>query len=143
LLPAAFIIVLCVIAAQGEKTKRKAAAKPAKALAWVVSADMGLGHQRATYPLRGITHDGSIINMQDPDYTSKKERRVWKRTRSIYESVSRAGKIPLFGKFMLKVMDKIQAIPSFYPKRDLSGPTRAVRYVDRLVLRNDMGKKTC
>ena len=34
--------------------------------AWVVSADMGYGHQRAVYPLKNIAEDGMITCYPNP-----------------------------------------------------------------------------
>ena len=109
-------------------------------LAWVVAVDMGLGHQRAVFPLKEIAEE-SIINMQDPDYLSPKEGAVWTRTRTMYESASRAGRWPVIGPVIKAIMAKIMAIPAFYPKKDLSKPTAAVRYLDRQIRKKDMGKR--
>jgi hypothetical protein len=109
-------------------------------LAWVVAVDMGLGHQRAIDPLKDIAY-GGLINMQDPAWMCKKEAGVWHTTRTLYESVSRAGRIPLIGRALMAIMLKIQAIPPFYPKKDQSAPTGAVRYLDRKIRKRDMGKR--
>lgn len=108
--------------------------------AWVVSVAMGLGHQRAVYPLRDIAQ-GGLITMQDERYTCRAERPIWVRTRILYESVSRAGRIPLIGHFLIKLLEWIGGIPPFYPRRDLSRPTAAVRFLDRQISRRHMGKR--
>jgi hypothetical protein len=45
---------------------------------WLVSADMGYGHQRAIYPLKFLSKDGIILNANMSPYASLKERRLWK-----------------------------------------------------------------
>ena len=47
-------------------------------IAWVVAADMGYGHQRAVYPLRGIAEEGIIVVGKN-DAASKTERQLWTR----------------------------------------------------------------
>ena len=47
--------------------------------AWVVSADMGYGHQRAVYPLRDIA-EGGIITVGSSEAVSKAEKKLWKRS---------------------------------------------------------------
>jgi hypothetical protein len=51
---------------------------------WVVSADMGYGHQRAVYPLKNIAEDG-IITVGSSEAISKAEQKLWKKLLSGYE----------------------------------------------------------
>ena len=92
------------------------------AKAWVVSADMGYGHHRAVYPLRGIA-EGGVITVGVNDATSPKERRLWRRTLGIYDFFSRTRSIPVIGKPVFGILDRLLRIPSFYPLRDLSKST--------------------
>ena len=89
---------------------------------WIVSADMGYGHQRTAYPLRDIAFGDKIINANHYDGIPKKDRNFWKRTRVLYEFVSRLKRIPLVGDATFSIMDRFQEILSYYPKRDLSHP---------------------
>jgi hypothetical protein len=100
--------------------------------AWVVTALMGLGHLRAAYPLRDLTHEGVII------YGSRRttptgEYRTWKRLRRLYYASSKAGAIPVIGKTLVSVLLAVQRIPPYYPKKDQSRPTVAVKLLRRLV----------
>ncbi|NTV23910.1 MAG: hypothetical protein HGA85_06090, partial [Nanoarchaeota archaeon] len=61
------------------------------AKAWVVSVDMGYGHQRAAYPLKDIAYE-KIITANSDKMISPEERGIWERTRSLYEFVSRLKK---------------------------------------------------
>lgn len=90
--------------------------------AWVVSADMGYGHQRAVYPLKNIT-EGKIITVGSNKNASKNEQKLWKRVLGAYEFMSRAKGIPLIGNPIFNLLDVLLSIPSSYPIRDLSNST--------------------
>jgi hypothetical protein len=104
--------------------KKKSVAK-----AWVVSVDMGYGHHRAVYPLRGIA-EGEVITVGVNDATTPKERRLWRRILGIYGFFSRARSIPVIGKPVFGIIDRLLSIPSFYPRRDLSQSTFQVRLLE-------------
>ncbi len=103
--------------------------------AYIVTVDMGYGHQRAVYPLQhfaakppGIeTTDGHIITANNYAGIPNSDRRRWESGRGIYEVISRLKALPLVGNAIFGVMDLIQQIDPFYPKRDLSRPTLQVR----------------
>jgi len=97
---------------------------------WLASVDMGYGHQRAIYPLRHICEDDIIDVANDPDVTEK-EKKLWKRTLSLYEFFSQSSKAPLVGTYMKKLLDKALHIPKFYPYRDLSDPTFQVKVLKK------------
>jgi hypothetical protein len=107
--------------------KTKSAAK-----AWVVSADMGYGHHRAVYPLKGIA-EGEVITVGVNDATSPKERRLWRRTLGIYDLFSRTRSIPVIGKPVFGILDHLLRIPSFYPLRDLSKSTFQVSLLESYI----------
>jgi hypothetical protein len=100
--------------------------------AWVVAADMGLGHQRAAYPLKGLS-GSQIITAGTIEYSSSKENKLWKRMRMIYEGISRLNHIPVIGGFLFGLMDKLQDINPYYPFRDLSTPTIQVKYLSSII----------
>src|SRR4030042_5301777 len=91
--------------------------------AWVVSVNMGYGHQRTAYPLKDLTFEGTVINANDYPDIPEKDRRIWETTRKGYELVSKFKRIPLIGQFVFFVFDYFQRILSFYPKKDLSKPS--------------------
>ncbi|HTY08455.1 MAG TPA: hypothetical protein VMF29_04760, partial [Candidatus Edwardsbacteria bacterium] len=70
-----------------------------KKRAWVVSVDMGYGHQRAAYPLNEIANE-RIITANNDQMVSERERRIWYWTRIGYETVSRLKSIPGIGPFL-------------------------------------------
>jgi hypothetical protein len=106
--------------------------------AWVVTADMGLGHQRAAYPLAYMA-EGGIITAGDPDVTDASEARLWRNLRTLYEFVSRSKEMPLIGPFLFRRMDYMLRIPAFYPLRDLSKSAPNNLIVDYLISRG-LGK---
>ncbi|MBI9021293.1 MAG: hypothetical protein JEZ10_08590 [Verrucomicrobia bacterium] len=100
--------------------------------AWVVSADMGLGHQRATAPLQAIAEEG-ILTAGSAEFSAPAEKKLWDRTRRAYETISRARSIPIIGKPLFDLLDELQKIAPFYPLRDLSRPTYQVKLINALV----------
>lgn len=101
--------------------------------AWIVSVDMGYGHQRATYPLRKFSPTGKVINADNYQGIPRRDLNVWRNSRKFYEFVSRLTNIPLIGQSLFNVYDRFQAIPEFYPRRDLSNPIFQVKQVYRLI----------
>ena len=98
----------------------------------VVSVLMGLGHMRAAFPLRDLSHEDIIIYGSKHN-TSRKEYRRWKKIRNLYYSFSRAGRIPLIGKYVLGIMLTIQKIAPYYPVKDRSEPTFSVKYLTHMI----------
>jgi hypothetical protein len=85
--------------------------------AWIISVNMGYGHQRTAYSLRNL---GEIINANDYQGIPEKDRKIWEGTRKGYEFISNFYRTPLIGKVVFGVFDRFQKIFAFYPKRDLS-----------------------
>ena len=101
-------------------------------LAWIVAADMGLGHQRAAYPLKDLA-GGKVITAGSIEYSSPQEKKLWQRMRYTYEAISRINHIPIIGGFLFGLLDKLQDINPYYPFRDLSTPTLQVNYLTSLL----------
>ena len=104
------------------KTKQKA---------WVVAVDMGYGHQRAAYPLKHLAYKNEIITVNTYPGIPHQDRRIWKESRKFYEFISGFKKTPLVGKKIFQLYDKLQAIPHFYPRRDLSKSNIQLRQIYR------------
>ncbi|MFA7662495.1 MAG: hypothetical protein WCX88_01085 [Patescibacteria group bacterium] len=90
--------------------------------AWVVTVDMGYGHQRASYPLKDIAYKG-IINANTYPGIPEGDQDIWQDSRKSYEAISRFKNVPLIGELVFRIYDKFQSIADFYPKRNLSSPT--------------------
>ncbi len=112
---------------------------PAKKKAWIVSVDMGYGHQRAAYPLRHLAHE-RILTANSDNIISPKERKQWDHLRAVYEFLSKAKDIPVIGQFIFNMYDNFQSIRPFFPFRDLSKPNYAALYFRRLVLKKGICK---
>ena len=52
--------------------------------AWVVAVSMGYGHQRTAYPLKRLTLENKVINANDYQGISEKDRKIWERSRIFY-----------------------------------------------------------
>lgn len=101
--------------------------------AWIISVNMGYGHQRTAYPLKELAPEGKVIQANDyPDIPSE-DRKIWEGARKFYEAVSRFKKIPLLGEFVFFIFDQSQKIFSFYPKRDLSKPNLQLKQIFLLI----------
>ncbi|MFH1643456.1 MAG: hypothetical protein ABH967_02380 [Patescibacteria group bacterium] len=87
---------------------------------WVITVNMGYGHQRTTYSFRKIAEGGKIIPANDYDDIPFADKRLWKSSRDFYEAISRFKRFPILGPIVFSLFDKLQKILSFYPKRDLS-----------------------
>jgi len=110
-----------------------------KKRAWIITVDMGYGHQRASYPLRHLSPTGKVIAANNYAGIPKKDKAYWGSSRKFYEFVSRLTALPLIGQKIFDLYDKLQSIPPFYPKRDLSKPTIQISQMYRLI-RKGWGK---
>ncbi len=106
--------------------------------AWIVTADMGLGHQRAAWPLRDVA-EGGIMTLGKASNTSPSEHRLWEQVRRSYEFLSRTKSWPIIGNFVFGLLDRMQNIPRFYPVRDMSKPSFQVIWLKRLIARGMCG----
>ncbi len=106
----------------------------ARLLAWVVTADMGFGHQRAAHSLSYLAKDGVLV-AGHPEVTDPDEVRFWQRLTWSYEVLSRTKSVPVVGKALFGVLDGFLRIPPFYPLRDLSHPSPNNYIVDHLIRR--------
>ncbi len=107
--------------------------------AWVLSVDMGYGHQRAAYPLRYLA-EGDILNANNYPGIPAQDRKIWRNSRKFYEFISRFKQVPLIGEEVFELYDTLQSIPPFYPRRDLSRPTLQVTQIMSLIRKSDWGK---
>ncbi|KKU26293.1 MAG: hypothetical protein UX39_C0010G0005 [Candidatus Magasanikbacteria bacterium GW2011_GWA2_46_17] len=97
--------------------------------AWVVAVDMGYGHQRAAYPLRHLSPTGKVIIANNYQGIPSGDYAIWKNIERFYEWFSRLNNIPVIGRRLFGIMDTLQEIPEFYPRRDLSAPTMQVKTI--------------
>ncbi len=93
-----------------------------KNIAYIVAVNMGYGHERPAFSMRDFAVKKKIVIANDYDGIPEADRRLWENGRKIYERISRFKKVPILGPAVFHVMDEMQEIPSFYPRRDLSRP---------------------
>jgi len=106
---------------------------------YVVTVDMGYGHQRAAYPFAAVA-EGGIITINDYQGITDEEKNIWDGIRQEYEYVSFFKKLPVFGNVIFSVMDYFQQIKPFYPRRDLSKSTLQQKYFYKKI-EAGLGKK--
>lgn len=107
--------------------------------AWVVAVSMGLGHERAAYPLRELSPTGKIISANNYPHIPAADREFWRASRDFYEFVSAIERLPLLGKLAFGFFDRFQKVEGFYPQRDLRGPTFVTKRIAR-AFRKGWGK---
>jgi hypothetical protein len=86
---------------------------------YLVSVDMGYGHQRAAYPFLDVA-EGGIITVNNYSEASEEEKKIWQKDRINYETISKFKAVPIIGSAVFSIMDYFQKIEPFYPRRDLS-----------------------
>lgn len=106
--------------------------------AWVIAANMGLGHQRAAYPLKNFG-GGLVITAGSREFSTFKENKLWNRVQQIYEGISRINHLPILGRFLFGLLDRMESISPFYPFRDLSKPNFQTWYTSSLI-KKGLGK---
>ena len=100
---------------------------------WLISVNMGYGHQRTAYPLKDLAFEEKIINANDYPGIPEKDKTIWELMRRSYEFISRFSRIPLIGKATFSIYDQLQKILTFYPKRDLSKPNLSLKQIFSLI----------
>lgn len=105
---------------------------------------MGYGHHRAAYPLRFLSENQEVIEINSFVNQDSLEGKGWKFIRTAYESISRLKKIPLIGSFLFSGLDFLLKIPSVYQQKNFSKPdlnTKILSYLIRKGLLKDLFKK--
>ncbi len=107
---------------------------------YLVAADMGYGHQRAAYPLIGQAAGRHIIIANNYPGISQEEKASWKNQRFWYELISYFKKVPIIGQAAFGLMDELQDIPPYYPRRPFNQTSPQQQFFFRLV-KKGLGKK--
>lgn len=98
-----------------------------KGKAWVVTVNMGYGHQRAVAPLVSLSPDGKAITANDYEGIPEKDKLIWDQSESFYYFVSRLKDRSAFGRFIFSLFDRYQNISDFHPNRKEFAPTLQLR----------------
>ncbi len=108
--------------------------------AWVVSANMGYGHDRAAYALQHLAAGDGVITANDYPGMPASDKKLWNEGRSFYETISRWSSLPIVGKALFQFYDRFQEIRPFYPRRDLSRPNIQVRQLYWAIRKKNLGR---
>lgn len=106
-----------------------------KSLAHIVAVNMGYGHERPAHTLRHLATGGKVTIANNYPGIPEADRRLWEQGRTLYEKISRFKKVPVLGDLVFGVMDDLQRIPDFYPRRDLSKASLQVWQFYQLIRR--------
>jgi hypothetical protein len=74
---------------------------------FLITVDMGYGHQRTAFPLKFLSQNEIIVANNYPEIP-KKDKKIWQNTRKFYEAISRIERLPLLGKLIFKAFDQFQ-----------------------------------
>ena len=87
----------------------------------LVAIDMGYGHLR---PAAALAERLAVpVQQMDlPLLGAVNDQQFWRRTRTLYEPLTRWSQLPLIGGPAQALLDAITNIPPLYPERDLSAP---------------------
>lgn len=107
--------------------------------AWIITVDMGYGHQRATYPLKHLAYQ-EIISANNYSDIPESDKKIWEGSRHFYEFISRFTQVPIIGQPIFDLYDKLQGIPDFYPRRDLSESSMQLKEITFLIKYRQWGK---
>lgn len=107
--------------------------------AHVIDVNMGYGHSRAAFALRDLA-GGEVVSANAYPGIPAEDKKLWRETREIYETISRLKPVPIVGKFLFDVMDHLQEIPLFYPRRDLSEPNLQLKQIYRMITKHELGR---
>lgn len=84
---------------------------------WLITVNMGYGHQRTAFPLRNFAKE--VLKANNYFGIPERDRKIWEKTRGGYEFISRFKSFPVIGTIAFFLFDSFQKISSFYPKREL------------------------
>lgn len=102
---------------------------------------MGLGHQRAAYPLKEMAYEG--IYLFGEDFVRQNgEKKLWRLFSKSYEFISRTKQVPIIGPSLFNILEKLQNISPYYPFKDRSRPSLQLKSLYSLI-RRGMGHDLC
>jgi hypothetical protein len=87
---------------------------------------MGYGHLRPAHALANQLAT-PYFEVDKPPLADATEERLWARTRTLYEGITRWSQQGGMGAPLRRLVASVTAIPHLYPPRDLSPPTAGVR----------------
>lgn len=107
---------------------------------WLLAVDMGYGHQRPAHSLLHLAYKSTVVTANNYKGIPSRDKNIWFQSRRFYEFISLFKRVPLIGDKIFHLYDRLQSIPKFYPKRDLSKPSLQVSQIYRLIEKKQWGK---
>ena len=94
-----------------------------KMRAWIVTVDMGYGHQRVIMPIASFFEKEKVITANNYPGIPESDKKEWSKSLNSYYFVSRMKQKGFWGNLIFSLFDYYQKVLPFYPKRSLSKPT--------------------
>ena len=66
-------------------------------------------------------------------FADDSEKKLWDRMRKSYEFLSRVRSVPIIGKPIFGILDRLQNIPPFYPIKDMSNPSPQAKLIKKYI----------
>jgi len=107
--------------------------------AWVVTVDMGYGHERASHALTDLAYTDVVV-ANNYAGIPESDKKLWKQSRTLYEAFSRFKSVPIVGELAWEIFDGFQEIKPFYPRRDLSKPSLQLLQLYYLIEKKGLGR---
>ncbi len=100
---------------------------------------MGYGHLRPAHALSELLGE-PYLEVDRPPLAGPEEQKLWARTRTLYEGLTRLSQTPYAGGPLRYLLDGITAIPHLHPYRDLSAPTGGAQTLRWLAEKHGLGR---
>jgi hypothetical protein len=107
----------------------------------VCAIAMGYGHLRPAHALSQLIGE-PYLEVDRPPLAGADEQKLWARTRTLYEGLTRLSQTPYAGGPLRYILDGITAIPHLHPYRDLSAPTGGAQTLRWLAQKHGLGHGT-
>ncbi len=105
----------------------------------VCAIAMGYGHLRPAHALSQLLGE-PYLEVDRPPLAGPDEQKLWARTRTLYEGLTRLSQTPYAGGPLRYLLDGITAIPHLHPYRDLSAPTGGAQTLRWLAEKHGLGR---
>lgn len=106
----------------------------------LVAVNLGYGHERAAMPLRFLDHKGEMTLANNYHGIPEGDKKIWNEGRKPYEFISHFKRVPILGDIAFAVMDSMQRIKDFYPRRNLLRPSLQLKTNIEIIRRKQWGK---
>jgi hypothetical protein len=102
--------------------------------AWIITAHMGLGHMRAAWSFKNWAKEGKVVVLgEDREFSTENDRKILNKTRYFYYQISKAMELPVIGKYIFGLLDRMMKFPGLYSKEDEKERTLGTVILERMV----------